>query len=464
MNPLDGVNAYLKSLEARLRWTALTRGFAVVAISALVATVLLVIAINSWAFSEQSLFTARVLLFLCLAIAIAFGLAIPLTRLNRRRVARLAEARVPAFGERLLTFAESSATGDPFLELLAADTLEVAQEAEPATVVSGKWIFGSLSAATLAVLAVLWMVLAGPGWFGHGASLLWAGTPRAGMRNAFYDVVITPGNKTVRKRSDLTITAQPVGFTSAKAQLFARFQSTSRWEPVPMEPHSNGFQFTFAGLPETVDYYVEADGVRSQQYRLTAIDLPAVKKLRVTWEYPKWSGLKSIVEDPGGDLRAVEGSVATVAIQTDQSLNEGALMLEDGNRIELQRGEGNWLTARVPIDKDGMYHIAAIEKGEDIRLSEDYFIEAQKEEPPKVHIARPGADAKVSPIEEVAVTVQAEDDFGVQNLDLHYSVNGGPEKVVPLIKNKGAKSVEGQYLIALEDFNMVPGDSSPVCE
>ena len=156
----------------------------------------------------------------------------------------------------------------------------------------------------------------------------------------------------------------------------------------------------------------EANGVRSKEYKLTAIDLPSVKKLRVTYEYPKWSALKEAVDDPGGDLRAIEGSVATIAIETDQRLGQGALILDDGSRIDLERGEGNWLTARVPVNKDGMYHIAAVEKGEDVRLSEDYFIEAQKEEPPKVRIARPGSDARVSPIEEVAVAVEAGDDFG----------------------------------------------------
>ena len=75
-----------------------------------------------------------------------------------------------------------------------------------------------------------------------------------------------------------------------------------------------------------------------------------------------------------------------------------------------------------------MYHIAGVEKSEDIRLSEDYFIEAQKEQPPKVRIARPGRDFKVNPIEEVTVRVEADDDFALQDVVLSYSVNGGPEK------------------------------------
>ena len=90
MNPLEQVNGYLRSLESRLRWTALSRGAAVVALAALFTTIILVVAMNSYAFSQESLRVSRILLFLCLGLALALGLALPVTRLNRRRTARLA--------------------------------------------------------------------------------------------------------------------------------------------------------------------------------------------------------------------------------------------------------------------------------------------------------------------------------------------------------------------------------------
>src|SRR5688572_19155837 len=119
MSPLDQLNSYLKSIESRLRWTAASVGAGAVAIAAVVATILLVLYTNAYAFSESSLRIARPLLFLSLATAIAFGIVIPLLRLNRRKAARHAETAVPAFNERLLTFSERQPHPDPFLELLA---------------------------------------------------------------------------------------------------------------------------------------------------------------------------------------------------------------------------------------------------------------------------------------------------------------------------------------------------------
>jgi hypothetical protein len=108
------------------------------------------------------------------------------------------------------------------------------------------------------------------------------------------------------------------------------------------------------------------------------VNVPSVKKIRVTYHFPKWSGLKDMVEDPGGDLRAVEGTEAELAIQTDKPLNQAVLIMDDHRQIELKASEGNWFTARVPINKDGVYHVASIEHRENVRMTEDFFIEARK--------------------------------------------------------------------------------------
>ena len=102
--------------------------------------------------------------------------------------------------------------------------------------------------------------------------------------------------------------------------------------------------------------------------------------------------------------------------------------------------------------------IAAVDEGEDVRLSPDYFIEAEKDEPPTVRITRPERDARVNPIEEVTATVEGQDDFGLNELSLHYSVNGEAEKTVSLLKSKGLKTASGSTTIALEDFKLSPGD------
>ena len=81
-----------------------------------------------------------------------------------------------------------------------------------------------------------------------------------------------------------------------------------------------------------------------------------------------------------------------------------------------------------------------------------------KDNPPEVKITRPGRDFRATPIEEVTVAVEAKDDFGLKDVELHYSVNGGAEKTVSMLPAKGAKTASGSHTIALEDFKVEPGD------
>src|SRR5205814_2855534 len=182
-----------------------------------------------------------------------------------------------------------------------------------------------------------------------------------------------------------------------------------------------------------------------------------IKKVKVTYHVPSWLGMRDATEDPGGDLRAVAGTVAELNIETDRPLKNRVLEMDDGSKIKLEQKQGNFVTAKVTVQKDGIFHYSALENTESVRLSEDYFIEAREDGAPTVTIIHPGSDAKVSPIEEATVEVRGEDDFALTKMDLHYSVNGGPEQVKNLLTSPGVKVGEGKATLYLEDFKMQPG-------
>ncbi len=111
------------------------------------------------------------------------------------------------------------------------------------------------------------------------------------------------------------------------------------------------------------------------------------------------------------------------------------------------------------MDKDGVYHVAGVDSGAPVRISEDFFIEARKPNSPQIALVRPGrGDYHANPIEEVTVAAKASGDYGLTGVTLHYSVNGGPETTVDLLKKKGDRQADGSATISLEDFKLVPGD------
>ncbi len=458
MSRREQLNLYIGQVQQRLRLDAGVRGAAVVAAVALVATVLLVLILNAYAFPEHGLTPARLILLGLVAAAAGFGLALPWVRLNRRRSIHRAEAAFPELDQRLVTFAEREQSGDPFIELLAADTLSVAGDAHPAQLVPQGRLLMLLSAGVVCAGVLLWMIAAGPGYLGYGASLLWTG-PKKNVA-PLYEIRVTPGDAAVRRNSDQLVTAQVVGLETNKVNLYARYQSSSKWEPVAMQPEEGGqgFQFLFAGLPENVEYYVEAGPVRSKHFNFRVVDLPAVKQIQVTYHYPKWTGLQQVSEEHSGDLRALEGTDAELTVVMDAPLKDGVLVMDSGQPLHLTGGEGNRYRGTIHMEKDGAYHVAGIDQGQQVRLSEDYFISTSKASPPEIAIDRPGQDYRASPIEEVTVGVRAGAEFGLHQMTLHYSVNGGPEQTVNLLKEPGAKSSKGTTTLSLEDFKLVPGD------
>ena len=113
----------------------------------------------------------------------------------------------------------------------------------------------------------------------------------------------------------------------------------------------------------------------------------------------------------------------------------------------------------LTIARDGAYRIAltdtdAIDNGEET----EYFIRVMDDRPPDVRVIRPAGDRGVTRLEEVALEARAEDDYGVQSLELVYAVRGGPEKVVPLGGNGQSTAVSGKHTVYLEDLDVKPGD------
>ena len=91
------------------------------------------------------------------------------------------------FEQRLVTYAERDpAKREPFVELLAADTLEISRDAQPKQLVPDVRLMGSLGMGLASLGVLIWLVLAGPGYLGHGASLIWTGAGH--VAGPIYDI------------------------------------------------------------------------------------------------------------------------------------------------------------------------------------------------------------------------------------------------------------------------------------
>ena len=132
-------------------------------------------------------------------------------------------------------------------------------------------------------------------------------------------------------------------------------------------------------------------------------------------------------------------------------------MLDDGTKYTLRRAPTaiSWPPCRSR--RTGCTTSSRLEGGEDVRLTDDYFIEAQKDRAPEIKITRPGRDFKASPIEEVTVAGGGEGRFRPEGsqpalLGERRAGEGGADAAARQGRPRA------QRRSALEDFKLVPGD------
>src|SRR5262249_44895502 len=138
----------------------------------------------------------------------------------------------------------------------------------------------------------------------------------------------------------------------------------------------------------------------------------------------------------------------------------GRLIVDGGDTLKLAPTGDGQLMAVLRVDKSGFYKVELEgPNGKMVTGSLDYQIDALPDRPPTVRFTKPGRDEKVLSVDEVYTEARAEDDYGVAKLDLVYSVNGGPEKVMPLHDGtKAIRDLSAGYTLMLEDMKLEPGD------
>jgi hypothetical protein len=452
MSAQSQLEAYLGEFRRRLESLILARGAAILGVAALVITLIAVYIGMRRAFDPAFVYGARTVLLLLLAAIVVGLFVLPLRVLKRTRGIPDIERRAPDFDGRLETYdglvQRSAVEPTPFLGLLAEDALKLARRIPIALKIPALQIRLPAIVAGVAALALAWFAAFGPDNWRYGVRHLWAGwllddtlPPQR--------IAVVPGDGTVRRGGDLTVEAAAEGFDPSRMEVYALFADNGNWESAPMRSgRDDTFEFTFFAVREPLRYYVAAAGIRSQEYAIDVVDVPRVTNIKLTYNYPEWTKLAPQTEDPGSDIRAVEGTEVVVEIHTDQPV-QSAELVANGERVAMQ-GDGMVNTATLRVSEDGEYHVSTLFNDAAVQLTDDYLISLVKDEEPVVKVVKPGRDWRASNIEEVTVRVEASDDFGLDGLELRYSVNGGEWQSAPL-PVEGTTAL-GEQLLALEDM------------
>ena len=459
----------LRRARSRRQLLLLLRG---VAISLGVVAALLLLtggAAHRYRYSGSALLVLRIGAVLMVLTTIYFALVRPLLkRISDARLARLIEEHSPGTEDRLVTAVEySNGNGESrispaIVSRLYQDANSLSGMLDVGNVIrrSRLLMYGGAALASLLIFAgvLKW----GPREISEGVAQLVTPTTLAASPNAL-SIKVKPGTARVPKGSDQDILATLVNFDSQQVTVFARpLGSKDDFQGQVMEPAKakSDFRFSIFNIQDSMEYFVESNSVRSEVYKLNVVDLPFVKQLDLSLNFPAFTNLPTKAVEDGGDIAALKGTVATVTAKLTGKVRAARIVFADGKKTDMQL-QGSDYVGQLTVSGDTSYYIELVSvDGEAYRGSNEYDVTLLSDQPPVISFDKPGRDKKATNLEEVFTQARAEDDYGVVSMDLHFSVNGGEEKAVNLqnLTRESARSLSGAYTFFLEEYNLKPGD------
>ena len=457
----------IRQVRRRMRWILFAKGLALSVGLTVAILIVAGYAADHWNYTADALRLSRIGSLLAIVAVFGWFLVRPLLRrIPDTKLARYIEERHPEIQDRLVSAIElgqKEGEKNPLLPLLFSDAFNQVRPIEPRTLFNPREPFLSSLAASGLVCSFALLLLFGPDFLHYATIKLYADWlyPQA---KSIYAIEVTPGDSQLRKGSDQLISARLLGFDSPQVNFFSRYESSGKWEKSRMEPErkSSSFGFLFLDLSEKVHYYVQAGNVRSREFVIDVKDVPEVERVNLIYHYPGYTGLPDKKEEDTGDIAALEGTRVEVEVETNVEAQGAKLALAEGTAIPLQKtGNRTLLKGTLTVKKNSSYKVKLLDPQEkDGFESVEYSITALQDQPPQVSVTKPGRDTKVTKLEEVLTEARAEDDFGLQSLELHFAVNGGKENVVNLFRGKGdaTKSMSGTHTFFLEEYDLQPGD------
>ena len=458
---------YLEQYRRRykFRYLAITAGailFAAVAVTLLTAALGDSLAYSGWLY-----YPARVLLAVAVLAIIAVLFIKPSRRIADADGATELESTVPEFGGRADTYLDMKRRDarSPFVGLLAKDAANKAAAAPVRKLLPAADIAGPLVAcAGLLVLC---------GWLFSAVPLEW----RAGMQHFWFgwfksdilperSIALEPGDTKLRVGDSLAVAATLEGFESNFAKLHLRTRNDNggnndgEWQTVEMNRQLDGsFVFTMYGISDPLDYYVSSSFTNSEQATVEVVVPAKIDNIQLTYRYPAWTGREPQVVKSGNNIAAVENTEVDLLISTDKALTDGELLV-DGVAGKLTAVDETTYSASLTVSANSTtYQLADLLGDDRIMLTPEYSITVTEDASPTISFTQPAGDFNATAIEEVTVVAKAADDFAVEEVKLHYSLNGGEWTTLALSSDN-----DFSHVFMLEEFKtefnepLLPGD------
>jgi hypothetical protein len=275
------------------------------------------------------------------------------------------------------------------------------------------------------------------------------------------DVRVEPGNTEMERGTSLLVVARFKGAVPADANLVVETQahavSQRRMTRSLEDP-------AFAGRTESVEsdlsYRVEFEGKSTDTYHARVFEYPELQRTDARLVFPRYTALEPKTVEDIRHVTAVEGTELTLIFRLNKAVTTARLVDAEAKAIDLTpHEEGSHVyRATLTLSDPRRFRVQLVDReGRTNKLTPEIVANVTRNHPPVVKITQPAHDVQVSPVEELKLKAELEDDFSLVRHGLAYSMAGGAQKeIVFKAQASNTRLAHPEQLLDFEALRAVP--------
>ncbi|WP_439130837.1 DUF4175 family protein [Polaribacter sp.] len=191
-----------------------------------------------------------------------------------------------------------------------------------------------------------------------------------------------------------------------------------------LENNGNGsFLYTFSDVQEPIDFYIEANGIQSQNYRVKLIGTPTITNIVLDINYPKYLRRKGETLQNSGNLIVPEGTKITWKATTNQT--DSLSFINKNKRVYFDKLSDAKFEYSKKIVSGLNYQISSSNQNLQDYESLQFSVDVIKDEFPTISVSS-NIDSILRGTAQFAG--QISDDYGLEKLQLAYYKEDDPNR------------------------------------
>jgi hypothetical protein len=226
------------------------------------------------------------------------------------------------------------------------------------------------------------------------------------------DIIVEPGNCSIERGAPLIIRARLK--TSGIPEIEIREKSTNLKS---MIQDGGTFVYTIPGVTSSFSYRIVSNGKKSLWYRVNVIDKTLIKTMRITYNYPSYTGIRTRTEERiFSEINALQGTNVIVQFYFNNPVGDTILLFSSGQSI-INKGTSKTKSFSFTVNDATFYEVHYYDPAtKKILSSGREKITPIFDQIPFCEFVSPGKDITADSGSLIPITLKATDDFGITTI------------------------------------------------